>query len=271
MKPQDFEHLQGLLASRAGFHLSRDRLFLVEHRLAPLARREGFGSVEQLLQALREGPVGELAWAAIEAMLTTETWFHRDRAPFATFRDEVLPAIARVRPGGRVRILSAGCATGQEPYSLAMAALETGVSAEIVAFDLSTRALEKARSGLYTQFEIQRGLPTRQLLRWFDNEEDMWRPRPQLRGAVRFERANLLDDPVAGGPFDVVFCRYVLTDFDPARRPRLLDVLGRTLADDGCLFLGLNETPADAAGDFRAVSGRRGLYVKTPGAVRRAA
>src|SRR5690606_20101428 len=152
------------LASRAGFHLSRDRLFLVEHRLAPLARREGFGSVEQLLQALREGPVGELAWAAIEAMLTNDTWFHRDRDPLCTFHGKVLQAIARVCTGGRVSILSSGCATGQDPYSLAMDTLETGVSAEIVAFDLSTRALEKARSDLYTQFEIQRGLPPRQLL-----------------------------------------------------------------------------------------------------------
>src|SRR5690606_38835998 len=141
MKPQEFEHLQGLLASRAGFLLTRDRLFLVEHRLAPLARREGFASVEQLLGALRDQPVGELAWAAIEAMLTTETWFHRDRAPFTTFRQEVLPAIAAVRPGGRVRVLSAGCSTGQEAYSLAMAALETGVAAEIAAVDLSSRAL----------------------------------------------------------------------------------------------------------------------------------
>src|SRR5690606_41530716 len=112
MKPQEFEHLQGLLASRAGFHLSRDRLFLVEHRLAPLARREGFGSVEQLLQALREGPVGGLAWAAVEAMLTLGTWFHRDRAPCAPCRDEVLPAAPRGPPGGPAPSRSAGCAPG---------------------------------------------------------------------------------------------------------------------------------------------------------------
>lgn len=271
MKPQDLEHLQGLLASRAGFRLTRDRLSLVEHRLAPLARREGFASVEQLIQALRDRPVGELAWAAIEAMLTPETWFHRDRAPFATFRQEVLPAIAKVRPGGRVRVLSAGCSTGQEAYSLAMAALETGMAAEIVAIDLSSRALEKAQAGLYTQFEIQRGLPARQLLKWFDKSEDMWRARPELRAAVRFARANLLDDPVEAEPFDVIFCRNVLGDFDPAKRARLFDVLARALADDGCLFLGVNDGAGEPPEAFRPVSGRRGLYVKSPGAIRRAA
>lgn len=271
MKSQDLEFLQSLLVSRAGFLLTRDRRYLIENRLAPVARREGFNSVDRLVEALRDQPVATLGWDVIEAMLTPETWFHRDRAPFRVFREEVLPAIARVRPGGQVRIWSAGCSTGQEAYSLAMAALETGVVADILATDLSRRALEKAQSGLYTQFEIQRGLPSPQLLKWFEKNDDMWVARPELRAAVRFERANLMDPPPASEPFDVIFCRNVLTELEPARARRLLHALSQALANDGCLFLGAGETTGGDPDVFRPVSGRQGLFVKAPGAIRRAA
>lgn len=272
MTPDDFDRLQTLLLTRAGFRLTRDRINLAEHRLGPVARREGFHNVEAMLASLWSKPVASLGWAVIEALLNPETWFRRDRAAFEVLSGELLPALTRARPGGRVRIWSAGCSTGQEAYSLAMAAEEAGAAAEIIGTDLSQRALEKARAGLYTGFEIQRGLSARAMLRWFEPDEDHWTARDALRAAVRFERANLLDDPPADGPrFDVIFCRHVMTDMDPARRARVLDGLERRLVDDGCLFLGPDERPEADSVAFRPVAGRKGLFVKAPTAARRAA
>lgn len=271
MAPEDLEKLQALVASRAGLRLDRERANLAEHRLAPIARREGFDSVEALLHALWARPVASLAWAVIECLLNPETWFRRDRAPFHTLERELLPALSLARPGGRVMVWSAGCSTGQEAYSLAMAALDAGVPVEVVATDLAERAVQKARSGLYTAFEIQRGLSAATMLRWFEPAEDQWRAKPQLRAPIRFARANLLDEPTDDARFDIILCRYVLSDMHASRRARLLDGLERRLVDDGCLFLGANERLEGDTVAFRPVAGRRGLYVKAQSSLSRAA
>ncbi|WAC59579.1 CheR family methyltransferase [Brevundimonas sp. SL130] len=259
------------MATRAGYRLTRDRIHLAEHRLGPIARREGYANVEALLTNLWANPVASLGWAVIEALLNVETWFRRDRSPFAAFEKELLPALSRARPGGRVSVWSAGCSTGQEAWSIAMAGLDAGVIVDTVATDLSQRAIEKARSGLYTGFEIQRGLTAQAMLRWFEPAEDNWRARDELADRVRFARANLLDEPADEARFDVIFCRNVLGDMEPSRRARVLDGLERRLVDDGCLFLGLDEQLEGETVAFRPVSGRQGLYVKSPATVRRAA
>ena len=271
MTQEDFDRLQSLMASRAGFRLTRDRIHLAEHRLGPVARREGFDSVEALLASLWAKPVATLGWAVIEALLNAETWFRRDRAPFDVFSRELLPAIGRVRPDGLVRVWSAGCSTGQEGYSLAMAALEAQANIEIVATDLSQRAIDKARSGAFTGFEIQRGLTAATMLRWFDPADEHWVARPELKAAVRFARANLLDDAADATKFDVIFCRHVLSDMEPARRGGVIDSLERRLVDDGCLFLGPDERLDGDTVAFRPVNGRKGLFVKAPSALSRAA
>lgn len=271
MTPENFQHLQTLLVTRTGCLLTPERAQLAAHRLTPTARRENYPHVDALLDAVRTSGSAALSWSVIEAALNAETWFRRDREPFNTFAREVLPAIAGVRPGGRLRVWSAGCSSGQEPYSIAIPALEADANVEIVATDLSHRSLEKARSGLYTQFEVQRGLSARQLLNWFDQHEDMWRAKDRLRSTVIFERANLLDEPPSGGRFDVIFCRYVLGDMAPDRRALALDMLEKALADDGCLFLGLDEAAAERPDAFRPVPGRPGVFVKAPAALRRAA
>nr|WP_315027294.1 protein-glutamate O-methyltransferase CheR [Brevundimonas diminuta] len=243
---------------------------LAEHRLGPVARREGYHNVEAMLASLWSRPVASLGWGVIEALLNGETWFRRDRAAFEVLERELLPALTAAR-GGRVRIWSAGGGTGQEAYSLAIAALKAGAEVEVLATDLSRQAIEKAMSGLYTSFEIQRGLSARVMLRWFEQVDDQWRARPELRAAIRFKRANLLDEPGDEGRFDIVFCRHVLNDMASDRRARLLDGLERRLIDDGCLFLGADERPDGDSVAFRPVAGRRGLYVKAPSAYRRAA
>lgn len=271
MRAEDFERLQQLLVSRAGFRLARDRMNLAEHRLGPIARREGYAAVEVLLGELWSRPVASLGWAVIEAMLNPETWFNRDRPTFDTFARELLPAIARARPDGVVRVWSAGCSTGQEAYSLAMAGLEAGVEVRVFGTDLVQSALDRAAAGAFTAFEIQRGLSAQRMLRWFEREDDQWIARPALRERVRFARANLLDDPTDGSRYDIIFCRHVLSDMEPARRSRVIDGLEQRLVDDGCLFLGPDERAEGDSVAFRPVNGRRGLYVKTPAAVRRAA
>ncbi|WP_392354730.1 protein-glutamate O-methyltransferase CheR [Brevundimonas sp. LF-1] len=217
-----------------------------------------------------EPPGGVARLGVIEALLNAETWFRRDRAAFEVLERELLPALTAAR-GGPVRIWSAGAGSGQEAYSLAIAALEAGARVEVLATDLSRQAIEKALSGLYSSFEIQRGLSARTMLRWFEQVDDHWRARPELRAAVTFKRANLLDAPADEGRFDIIFCRHVLGDMTPERRPRLLDGLERGLVDDGCLFLGADERPDGDSVAFRPVAGRRGLYVKSPSAYRRAA
>ena len=271
MTPEDFERLQALMASRAGFRLSRDRMQLANHRLGPVARREGFDSAEDLLQTLWSKPVASQAWAVIEALLNPETWFRRERATFDVFSRELLPALASARAGQKVRVWSAGCSTGQEPWSMAIGALEARAPVEILATDLNARALEKARSAAYSGFEIQRGLAAQTMLTWFDQTEDHWTANAALRAVVRFERANLMEEPTDPARFDVIFCRHVLSDMEPARRAGVIETLERRLVDDGCLFLGADERLEGDSIAFRPVSGRAGLYVKAPALLRRAA
>ena len=271
MTPEDFDRLQALMASRAGFRLTRERMQLANHRLGPVARREGFDSVEDLLAALWSKPVASQAWAVIEALLNGETWFRREPATFGVLTRELLPALAQARAGQKVRMWSAGCSTGQEAWSLAIGAHECGAAVEILATDLNSRSLAKAQAGAYTGFEIQRGLSAQTMLACFDQVEDQWVARPALRAAVRFERANLMDETSDPTKFDVIFCRHVLGDMEPARRAGVIDMLERRLVDDGCLFLGGDERLEGDSVAFRPVSGRNGLYVKAPSALRRAA
>ena len=152
MTPEDFDRLQTLLASRAGVRLTRDRMHLAEHRLGPVARREGYHNVEAMLATLWNKPVASLGWSVIEALLNSETWFRRDRAPFESFSRELLPALGRARPGGLVRVWSAGCGSGQEAYSLAMDALDARAQVEITATQD-----QLGERGVQTIHPLQRG------------------------------------------------------------------------------------------------------------------
>jgi len=274
--PQDLEHLAGLVKAACGIVIPQDKAGAVESRLGPVARRENMASVDALLERLRVEPEKALVRAVVDALRLSETQFFRDRVPFDQFRREVLPALASARPGGRLRVWSAGCSTGQEAYSLAMLGEEAaadgkGMQLEIVATDISERCMEKAQSGLYTQFEVQRGLPVRLLVKYFEKVEDNWRVLPRLRQSVRWGRFNLMNAPAKLGRFDVIFCRNVLTQFDEPTRAAVLERLGSVLADDGLLFLGLNETTHGLTELYRPIPGRRGLYCKNPTHLRRVA
>lgn len=271
MTPEDMERLRALMSSRAGMELAKSRAHLAAHRLGPVARREGFESVEAMLEALWARPVASLAWSVIEAMLNTETWFRRDRAGFDTLERELLPALAKARAGRPIRILSAGCATGQEAYSAAIVAAEAGAEVEVHGVDLSHVAIERATPGVYSAFEIQRGLSAALMLKYFDKAGEAWRAREPLRRRVAFARANLLDAVQDDTPYDVILCRHVITDMAPGRRGLVLDGLEQRLTPDGCLFLAPGERVEDDTVAFRPVAGRKGLYVKRSGGLQRAA
>lgn len=258
-----------LCAARAGLKVDPDKTYLLESRLAAVARREGFASIDELAENLKARREERLAWAVVEAMAAGETSFFRDREPFRLFRDDVLPALVRRREGRPIRLWSAGCGAGQEVYSLAIAVEEQRASTaaakvELFASDISERALEKAQSGLYTQFEVQRGLPIRMLVNHFERVDEMWAISPKIRQMVRWRRINLIAEFAGSAQFDVIFCRHVLSMMVEPMRVRVLENLARALAPDGFLFLGEGESPAGFTEALEPVSGRSGLFVRNP-------
>ena len=245
---------------RSGAVLTREMAGAIGIRLQPLARRENFASVPELIAAARIRPDGTLWNSITDALAQSETRFFRDRALFARINSEILPAALARRGHERVRIWSAGCSTGQEAYSIAMMVDELrneGVNAavEIVATDMSERLLDKARSGLYTQFEVQRGLPIRKLIAHFEKTGDLWRIADRLRAGVRFETHNLLKHPGALGQFDIVLMAHVLTSFDAETKLAVLARAADAMAPDGVLILGAGESLPEGCEGLAFVDG----------------
>lgn len=266
MTPQGFAALAQLLRETSGLVIGPDRLYLLETRLAPILRAEGLADLDALALRLRAGGAPALAAAVVEAMTTNETSFFRDDAPFAHVRTQALPRLHAARQGGvKLRLWSAAASTGQEAYSLAMVLHELrpllgARPAEIVGTDLAQAPLARAEAGLYSQFEVQRGLPIRMLLAHFRKEGEMWRVGEHLRAMAQFRVCNLLGDLRALGRFDLVFCRNVLLYFEPATRARVLAAIARQMMPDGLLYLGGAETVLGISERFAPVPDARGVY-----------
>ncbi|MEP7209194.1 MAG: protein-glutamate O-methyltransferase CheR [Alphaproteobacteria bacterium] len=264
MNGPDFDFVSDLLKKRAGIVLTADKTYLLESRLAPLARKEGLPSIDDLITVVRNRREERLIGQVVDVMTTNETFFFRDKTPFDHLK-EILPALAAARTGGRIRIWCAACSTGQEPYSIAMMLdqqpkLTNGVPVEIVATDISDRVLEKARSGLYTQFEVQRGLPIQLLMQYFTQQDDSWRIAERLRSNVTFRKHNLIEPAAALGRFDIVFCRNVLIYFDPPTKTTVLGRISDQLNPGGSLLMGAAESVVGLTTVFEANPDRRGLY-----------
>ncbi|MEA3028383.1 MAG: chemotaxis protein methyltransferase CheR, partial [Alphaproteobacteria bacterium] len=257
MTPQDYDYLRKLLKTRSGLVLSAEKHYLVESRLLPVARRNGLFNLTGLVSRLR-GPDSEpLIVEVVEAMTTNESFFFRDKVPFEHFRDSIMPALLSSRAANRrIRIWCAAAATGQEPYSLAISLREMGKDlrgwkVEIVATDLSTEVLEKAKSGVYSQFEVQRGLPALMLIKYFSQVGETWQIAPEIRGMVKFMPLNLLNDFAHLGRFDLVLCRNVLIYFDQATKIGVLERIADVTERDGFLVLGGAETVVGLTDRFR--------------------
>jgi chemotaxis protein methyltransferase CheR len=270
--PLDYDYLRKLLKERSGLILSADKQYLVESRLLPIARKIGLAGLSQLVQKLKEPNAERLMVEVVEAMTTNESFFFRDKVPFEHFRDTIMPALLAARAAQRrIRIWCAASATGQEPYSLAMALREMGKATagwriDIVATDLSTEVLEKARAGIYSQFEVQRGLPIQLLIKYFTKIGESWQIAPEIRAMVQFRPLNLLNDFSHLGSFDVVFCRNVLIYFDQATKIGVFDRILRIVQRDGYLVLGAAETVVGLTDSFKPLPDRRGLYAPNTGA-----
>ncbi len=205
-------------------------------------------------------------------MTTNESFFFRDKLPFEHFRDTIMPALLAARAASRrIRIWCAAAATGQEPYSLAIALKEMGKDLrgwriEIVATDLSTEVLEKAKSGIYSQFEVQRGLPALMLIKYFTQVGETWQIAPEIRGMVKFMPLNLLNDFSHLGRFDLVLCRNVLIYFDQATKIGVLERIADVTERDGFLVLGGAETVVGLTDRFKPIPDKRGVYAQPGGA-----
>ena len=256
MKRDEIDFVLEVARAGAGLLVDPEKVYLLESRLTPVARREGFGSIREMLVCARQRREEKLLWSVVEALAQGETSFFRDPEVFRRLRDEILPERAAQRPAGQpIRLLSAGCGGGQETYSLALMlddceteVLSAGV--DILGADLSERSLEKAQSGLYTQFEVQRGLPIRVLARHFEPREELWSISPRVRAMVRWRRLNLNAEFRALGSFDVVLCRYVLDEMTPEAQRRVLRQLAGAIAPGGWLVLGAEEAPDALEGAF---------------------
>jgi len=263
--PHEYDFLRKCLKERSGLVLSADKQYLVESRLLPVARKAGLANLGELVAALKVVPDAALMTAVVEAMTTNESFFFRDKTPFEHFRLTVMPALLAARKNSHtIRIWCAAAACGQEPYSLAMCLKEieiTGWRIELLATDLSGEVLEKARAGLYTQFEVQRGLPIQLLIKHFAQIGDLWQISPELRAVVRYRQLNLLADFSQLGTFDLIFCRNVLIYFDAETKINVLNRLARIIAPDGYLVLGAAETVVGLTDRFKMVPDKRGLYV----------
>jgi chemotaxis protein methyltransferase CheR len=264
--PVDYEFLRKLLKERSGLDLSSDKQYLVESRLIPLARRVGLGGIPELVQKIKAAGAEALTAEVVEAMTTNETFFFRDKLPFDHLREAILPSLLQARVNRRsLRIWCAASSTGQEPYSIAMCLKEfsaalSGWRVEIVATDLSQGVLEKSKAGIFSQFEVQRGLPIQMLVKHFTQVGELWQLNADIRAMVQHRQLNLLQDFSHLGTFDVIFCRNVLIYFDQDTKVGIFDRLAKMLEPDGVLALGAAESVVGISDAFKPYPERRGLY-----------
>jgi chemotaxis protein methyltransferase CheR len=263
----EFDALRALLKSRSGLALSAEKRYLVESRLTPVCQRHGLASLSELAARLK-GPANPvLDRDVVEAMTTNETFFFRDRTPFDLFRDVLLPrCLSGLANTRRIRIWCAAASTGQEPYSLAMLLQEAGAKlagwhVEIVATDISTEVLEKAKAGLYTQFEVQRGLPIQLLMKYFTQAGERWQISAPIRAMVDFRPLNLIQSFAQLGGFDVIYCRNVLIYFDAPTKGDVLRRLAQAVNPGGAVLLGAAETVIGLSDALVPHPQHRGLYV----------
>jgi chemotaxis protein methyltransferase CheR len=270
VNPFDYDYLRERLKERSGLSLSAEKQYLVESRLLPVARKAGLNGLSDLVAKLKAPGATALTIRVVEAMTTNESFFFRDKTPFEHFRDTIMPALMQARANSRrIRIWCAAAAAGQEPYSLAICLLEmadklAGWRVDLLATDLSGEILDRAKTGIYSQFEAQRGLPIHMLLKYFTQVGDRWQVNAELRDMVRFRPINLLYDFTPLGTFDVVFCRNVLIYFDAPTKAATFRRLSRVVASDGYLLLGAAETVIGLTDLFKPVPDKRGLYAPVP-------
>ena len=259
-----------LLAARTGQHLTESRRWRVGTALAGVFRENGITNVDQLVCLLAQPESSQqgrdLSQKVVEALLNNETYFFRDKPTFDQLPEDILPELAERRAHSRrLSIWCAGCSTGQEVYSIAMLFAEQAEqwrdwSIDILGTDVSHSVIAAARGGLYSQFEVQRGLGVSQMLRHFEENRRGWQVVEPTRCVARFQQHNILDPLPTRQPVDLILCRNVLLYFGPETRQRAFAKLYSALAPDGYLMLGAGETVVGQTSDFSPSDGRASLY-----------
>jgi chemotaxis protein methyltransferase CheR len=266
LSPASFETLATLLKTKSGLIIGMDKLYLLETRLASIVKREKLADMNGLADRLRRPGSDALSRDVVEAMTTNESFFFRDDKPFLHFRGQALPRLVAARPpGSTLRVWSAASSSGQEAYSLAMIVAEStaalgGRKVEIVGTDIARDQLARAREGVYSQFEVQRGLPVQMLMRYFRKDDANWRLTDAIRAMAQFREFNLLSDLRSLGRFDIVFCRNVLIYFDQPTKARVLEAIAGLMPPDGLLYLGGAETVLGITSRFAPMPNERGVY-----------
>jgi chemotaxis protein methyltransferase CheR len=267
----DFDFICQILKSRSGLLLTNDKAYLLESRLLPVARKWKLATFDDLVRLIRTKNDEAVIRDVVEAMTTNESFFFRDTKPFDQFKQICLPALLKARAAQKtIRIWSAACSSGQEAYSLAMILSEMGPQLngwkiDIVGTDLSQEILNRAKEGMYSQFEVQRGLPITLLVKYFQQTGDRWKLSDAIRSKVQYREWNLLNDPAPLGKFDIVYCRNVLIYFDQPTKAKVLAGIAKQMPDDGYLFLGGAETVLGISDKFQLLPGQRGIYGLTGG------
>lgn len=268
MNTADFDFLSQLLKKRSGLALTPDKVYLLESRLTPIARSQNCADLAAFVTQLRQAPNEKVIVEIVDAMTTNESMFFRDQKPFDQLRQFILPRFRAAQgAAARMRIWSSACSNGQEPYSVAMCLQEEspkypGLNYQIMATDISPRVLEKAQQGIYTQFEIQRGLPIMLMLKYFKQLPDnTWQANDLLRSMVTYKYANLLDTFSGLGTFDLILCRNVLIYFDEPTKKDILERMASILTPGGILMLGSTESTMGITDKFRQLEDQRGLHV----------
>lgn len=266
MTDDEYKFLANFFKTRSGLVLTPEKIYLIENRLLPIAKRRNLENLPDFVHALKCGTDKTLIDEVTDAMTVNETFFFRDGKPFELFKTKVLPDLIKRRAIQKsIKIWCAAAALGQEPYTIAMLLQEAKAHMpswrqSLLATDISNSALAKARSGKYSEFEVQRGLPPEYLDRYFAKEGNGWEVKPILKDMIDFKNFNLLNSPAGTGPFDIVFCRNVLIYFDEQTKRQVLTRIRSVMTDDGLLFMGGAETVVGLSDDFMPVAGERGIY-----------
>ena len=268
MTPEDFAFLAKEVKQRSGIALTEDKQYLLETRLQPLARQHELADLSAYVQFLRANPYDKEAYKElIEAMTTNESMFFRDTTPFDLLRDQLLPSMTETNASSKkLRIWSAACSNGQEAYSVIMTLLENklkypGFNYEIIGTDIDKKVIEKASEGIYTQFEVQRGMPITLLLKYFQQEDaNRWQIKQEIRDMVKFNYLNLIESYMTMGTFDLIMVRNVLIYFEEELKRDILERMKQCLNPGGYLMLGSAETVIGVTDAFRPLEGARGVF-----------
>jgi chemotaxis protein methyltransferase CheR len=259
LNSSDFDYIRNLVHSRSAIVLEPEKMYLIDARLTPVARQHGLNSLSEMIQHLRECPANALHQQVVEAMTTNETSFFRDLHPFETLRQTLLPELIAKRAAHKsLGIWSAACSSGQEPYTIAMLLREhstplTNWNVRLIATDLATKTLSRAREGMYNQSEVNRGLPAPLLVKYFQKQGQNWQIKEDIRRMVQFTELNLVGEWPSMPPLDIVFLRNVLIYFSTDTKKLILKKVRQVLRPDGYLFLGAAETTLNLDDAFERV------------------